>query len=68
MRIIVQERMYDFIAFIEGKDEFWDRGASRVEAIGNLIMTHPEKFNLTVAELRHRSQLVQIAPHESETK
>lgn len=47
-KIVVTRRSDDFHACIEGNPGIWDCGKTITEAIGNLIRTHPEKFNLSL--------------------
>jgi hypothetical protein len=48
MKIIVEKRSDDFIAYIEGHKELWECGKYRSVAIGNLIITHPDKFGIEI--------------------
>lgn len=47
-RIIVYQRSDDFHARIESDSSCWDRGSTPAEAIGNLMLSHPEKFNIEI--------------------
>ena len=48
MKIIVEKRSDDYKAYIEGSPGFWDRGPTRAMAIGNLLITHRDKFNIEI--------------------
>lgn len=48
IEIVVTKRSEDFHACIKGQPGYWDCGRSPSEAIGNLIRTHPEQFNVTI--------------------
>lgn len=48
MKIIVTKRPDDYHASIDGHQELWDCGKSEQSAIGNLVWTHKEKFNLEI--------------------
>ena len=50
MEIIIKRRENDWHASIEGNSAIWGRGKSKYEAIGDLITTHAEVFNITVVE------------------
>lgn len=47
--ILVERRSSDVLAFIEGNRSLWDCGKSAAEAIGNLVITHPEHFAIEPA-------------------
>jgi hypothetical protein len=46
-RIIVKKRGADWHAQIEGKAE-WASGKSHIEAIGDLVLSHPDQFGVEV--------------------
>lgn len=48
MKIVVEKRSDDYKTYISGSTEFWDCGPTREAAIGNLLITHIEKFNLKI--------------------
>jgi hypothetical protein len=53
MRITLTRRLLDWHAALD--DGTWDCGSSRAEAIGNLLLTAPEKFTgeeIRIADLR----------------
>lgn len=60
IQIEVCERMNDrtfdskpkYHACIKDKPGVWSCGASRTEAIGDLIQSHPEIFNLEIVHLK----------------
>jgi hypothetical protein len=44
--IIVTKRQDDFHASVAGHPEIWECGKTYLEAIGNLVITHIEMFNI----------------------
>lgn len=48
-RIIVEKRIDDFIAYIEGDRTIWGCGNTKNAAIGNLVSTHQDVFGIQVA-------------------
>jgi len=46
--ITVDKRTEDYMAYLNGDKGFWDCGKTKAEAIGNLIITHREKFNIEI--------------------
>jgi len=45
-RIIVTRRSSDYHACLACHPEVWGAGKSRYEAVGNLVLSHPECFGL----------------------
>lgn len=37
-----------YMAHVEGSSQLWDSGDTRQEAIGSLVISHPELFNAEV--------------------
>jgi len=48
--IIVTKRASDYHACLENHPGIWGCGRNIYEAIGNVIMNHPERFNLKIVE------------------
>ena len=46
MKIVVTRRTADVHACIEGEPEIWDRGLNYAEALGNLLMSHRNRFGV----------------------
>ncbi len=46
MKIIVEKRPDDYMAYLEGNKGIWDCGPSISMAIGKLMITHKEVFGL----------------------
>lgn len=57
MKIIVEKRSNDYQAYIEGKPEYWGCGYTQNEAIGELIKTWYEKFDITIEEINPHSYI-----------
>ncbi len=51
MKITVVKRSEDYMAHIEGEPSYWDCGKTPNEAIGGLIRTWREKFNIHIKEI-----------------
>ena len=45
-RIVITKRSDDYHAALQDHPEIWDCGNDPRMAIGNLIMTHKERFNI----------------------
>ncbi len=43
--VIIEERSYDYMASIEDEPGSWESGRNEDEAIGELVLSHPELFN-----------------------
>lgn len=50
IKIHVTKRTDDYRATVDGDLARWDCGRTIPESIGNLIMTHPEKFDVEIIE------------------
>lgn len=50
--ITITRRTDDFHAAIAGDARIWDCGKTQAEAVGNLIMSHPDKFTIVVNKSR----------------
>jgi hypothetical protein len=50
MKIVVSKRSDDFHACLEGHPELWDCGRTHVEAIGRLILTHRDQFDIEIED------------------
>jgi hypothetical protein len=48
MKILVTKRADDYHACIAGHTDLWDCGKSPQSAIGNLVWTHKDKFDLEI--------------------
>jgi len=48
--IIITKRASDYHACLENYPVIWGCGRNIYEAIGNVIMNHPERFNLKIIE------------------
>jgi len=48
--ITVSKRSSDYHACLENYPEIWGSGRNIYEAVGNVIMNHPDKFNLKIIE------------------
>ncbi len=46
--VIVEKRSDDYKAYIKGSSNFWDCGPTREAAIGNLLISHTDKFDLEI--------------------
>lgn len=46
--IIIEKRHDDFIAYLKGNREIWGCGKTYDEAIGNMIKTRKEKFDIEI--------------------
>ncbi|MCK4665543.1 hypothetical protein KAU33_02265 [Candidatus Dependentiae bacterium] len=44
--VVIEERTYDHIASIEEEPGKWESGRNEEEAIGELVLSHPELFNV----------------------
>lgn len=48
-KIIIQKKdNKQYKAYIEKKPELWAGGANKIEAIGDLIMSYPDEFDLII--------------------
>lgn len=52
MRIVITKRTADVMAHIEGELGYWDCGKNAPEAIGNLVLSHPERFHVEIRDTR----------------
>ena len=59
MKIIIEKRSDDYMAYLEGNRGIWDCGPSISMAIGKLMITHPEAFGLEM-EMR-KNEMPQMA-------
>lgn len=48
LKIKVTRRSDDFHACVDGRPMLWDCGRSAVEAIGNLLLSHPDVFGVDI--------------------
>lgn len=48
MKILITKRSFDYHACIEGDKTRWGSGKTAEEAIGSLIMSHPDPFNIKI--------------------
>jgi len=48
--ITVTKRSSDYHACLENRPGIWGCGRNICEAIGDVIMNHPERFNLNIVE------------------
>ena len=62
MKLKVTARNDDYHACPEGKPEHWECGRTPAEAIGKLVMTHRELFDVTVEIKRAESPPPTIMP------
>ena len=46
--IVVEKRSDDYKAYIKESSNFWDYGSTQEAAIGNLLITHIEEFDLEI--------------------
>ena len=46
MKIIIEKRSDDYMAYLEGSKGIWDCGPTPSMAIGKLMITHKEVFGL----------------------
>ena len=47
-QIVIERRPSDIMAFLEGHREIWGCGSSQAEAIGDLIYTHQQNFEIEI--------------------
>lgn len=48
VKIVLEERRDDYMAFIEGHREIWGHGKNFDEAIGDLVRSHQNKFCINI--------------------